>query len=102
MDTILARAIAKKLAANLKRRLAARLPWLAKYETIPTGSNTQEEEDENALNEALEAKMMQLIAESSDNVDDRDGQDNVFKISCEGMPTYQTGCQRSEPQTCGA
>ena len=64
--------LSSKVSKSLKRRLFAKLPWLSKrnnnisndYETLPASDPHQEEVDENALNEALEARLMELIASS--------------------------------------
>ena len=60
--------ISKKINKALKLHLFSKLPWLVKqnqkYETLPKPNLHQEEEDENALNEAIEARLMELIASS--------------------------------------
>lgn len=107
MDNIIARGVAKRVALTLKRRLASRLPWLVKktcsdYQEVPTTSPFQEEEEENALNHALEAKMMELIANSPER-----GSHITLEVpplhvydeeSFRPMPVYQTRCQVPEPQ----
>lgn len=68
----------------LKRHLSSlRLPFLktttSKYESVPVTNPHQTEVDENALNEALEARLMELIASSPQ-------QDQPIKIKVKVVP----------------
>jgi hypothetical protein len=64
---------AKRLSKSMRRRLASGLPWIAaigakkrqspsKYKSLEADNNNREESAENALNEALEARFLELIA----------------------------------------
>ena len=101
-----------KLAKSLKKRLTARLPWLLKkriskhYDEVPPASDHQEEEDENALNEAIEARLMEIIASSPAQetpvtfgyfVVPADPKDEIF--SKVNLPMYQSRCQEAQAQT---
>ncbi|XP_059085036.1 uncharacterized protein LOC131882034 [Tigriopus californicus] len=59
----------KKVTQSLKLRILSKLPWMSKreqqvYEELPSSHPHQVEMDENLLNEALEARLMELIASS--------------------------------------
>ncbi len=70
--------LTRKVTKSLKRRLLAKLPWVnsnnnstddngsvgsvSQHEVVPAVSARRTETDENALNEALEARLMELIA----------------------------------------
>merc|ERR1712088_236870 len=59
--------MAQLLAAKLKRKLSKLIKPTKKasqYITLPPTDPHQEEVDENALNEALEARLMEIIASS--------------------------------------
>lgn len=59
----------KKVTQSLKIKILSKLPWMSKkehqvYEELPASHPHQVEMDENLLNEALEARLMELIASS--------------------------------------
>ncbi len=65
-------AFTRRLGRTVKRHLLARLPWMRKggsrgataYEHLPACDAHQAEVDENALNEALERRLAEIIAAS--------------------------------------
>ena len=110
-----------KITKSFRKRLLTRLPWVSKktcskYQEIPAASSHQEEEDENALNEALEARFMELIAsspatESHVTLNERTTTKkipadpsvaNLFSYQgtfVASLPAYKTQCQKPEVQT---
>ena len=58
------RIVAEKIALKIKQRIAKLLAAKKPYVELPPTDPHQEEVDENALNEALEARLMELIASS--------------------------------------
>ena len=93
-----------KLTKSLKKRLLSSLPWITKKNKTSTYEPLDllptDESDENALNEALEARLMEIIASSpaqqSCHVTLRatvpaDPPADLFLV-------VSTRCQRAEPQ----
>lgn len=98
--------LSKRLSKTFKRKF---LPWLLKkssksYDELPAAHSHQEEIDENALNEALEARLMEMIASSPaqkapvtlTQADLFDFQGTFVPLSA--MTRYQTKCQHAQPQ----
>ena len=78
---------------------------LRKYSELPLANSHQEEVDENAINEALEARLMELIASAPQNHNlsqawTVSANDLVVKVpaNLDNFPTFQTFCQVAEPQ----
>ena len=110
--SILNKNVSKKMSQTLKRRFLAKLPWVHKraafssscsYEEIPAAHTHQEEMDENLANEALEARLMELIANAPQ-------QESHVRLSLvvssalvgghtATLPSFSTRCQRAEGQT---
>ena len=94
--SILNKNVSKKMSQTLKRRFLAKLPWVHKraafssscsYEEIPAAHTHQEEMDENLANEALEARLMELIA----NAPQKESHVRLsLHLSCAVRPTSTT------------
>ena len=108
------------IAKTLKKVSNIRLPWLRKknsfcnanYEAIPATHPNQDEVDENALNEALEARLMELIASAP--AQDKPVTIKITKVvpanidlfafggnfvAAANWPKIHTRCQEAEAQT---
>jgi hypothetical protein len=106
-----------KVAKSLKQRLSKLvLPWSvasatkqenslnSSYESLPAANPHQEEVDDNALNEALEARLMELIASSPAQQSPLlltlsvvpSDPEAIFNFDL--LPQYQTRCQDAEAQ----
>lgn len=124
--------LAKTLASTIKRRILSRLPWVNKNKSAnknipPSPSKDLDsvindrpwtmEEDENALNEALEARLAEVIARAAPLPESEPGhlrvtlglaRVNHYYEQVEGdfeddlvmeLPRAQTRCQKPEAQT---
>ena len=90
--------IPKSALKNLKKKIIAKLPWNKKYEQLPHASSHQEEVDENALNEALEARLMEIIASSpASDTPITINQRDLFSYGTY-QPLVSTSCQVPQPQ----
>ena len=97
------KSVPRKIAKLLKNRLESLI--LRKYSELPLANSHQEEVDENAINEALEARLMELIASAPQNHNlsqawTVSANDLVVKVpaNLDNFPTFQTFCQVAEPQ----
>lgn len=92
------KSVPRKIAKILKKSLMVNLK--KPYEALPISNPHQEEVDENAINEALEARLMQLIASAPHH-----NLDQAWNLKVpanldhlEHLPTFQTHCQVAVPQ----
>ena len=93
--------VPRKIAKVLKNRLV--LLKIKKYQALPTANSHQEEIDENALNEAFEARLMELIAQAPHHNLDQPWtvpMDQLVKVpaNLDHLPTFQTCCQMPQAQ----
>lgn len=100
------KSVPRKIAKILKNRLES-MKMLKKYQELPVASTHQEEVDENALNEALEARLMELIASAPQQnlsqpwIVNLDLIEDGIKVPAnldQHFPNFQTFCQVAEPQ----
>ena len=98
------KSVPRKIAQILKSRLES-LKILRKYQELPLANSHQEEVDENAINEALEARLMELIASAPQNhnlAQPWTVSVNVLDVkvpaNLDNFPNFQTFCQKPEPQ----
>ena len=102
--------LSKKLIASLKKKLLFKASKKVKaYSELPSAHSHQEEVDENAFNEALEAQLMAILAENSANMN-RENQLEIPVTICipaalmvqpefgSLLPKFQSGCQKAQPQ----
>ena len=97
------KSVPRKIAKILKSRLESLI--LRKYQELPLANSHQEEVDENAINEALEARLMELIASAPQNhnlAQPWTVSVNVLDVkvpaNLDNFPSFQTFCQKPEPQ----
>lgn len=99
------KSVPRKIAKILKNRLE-NLKMLKKYQELPLANTHQEEVDENALNEALEARLMELIASAPQQNLSQPWIVNFELIEDGKVPAnldnhfanFQTFCQVAQPQ----
>lgn len=95
------KSVPRKIARILKARLES-LKVMRKYDALPKANTHQEEVDENALNEALEARLMELIASAPQHNQEWTLTMNVLDVkvpaNLDNFPTFQTYCQVAQPQ----
>ena len=92
------KSVPRKIAKILKKGLLAKhIISRKQYEELPGSSSHQEEVDENAINEALEARLMQLIASAPQHNLDQAWNLKV-PANLDNLPTFQTFCQVAEAQ----
>lgn len=107
--------LSKRITKTVKRKVLIKLPWLlnkkaqksetkAAYEELPVAHSHQEEIDENALNEALEARLMEAIAAAPAQdapitlqLGVVDAESHCF-VPAFDLPRFQTNCQGAEAQ----
>lgn len=91
------KSVPRKIAKILKK-------FNKKYQELPMANSHQEEVDENAINEALEARLMELIASApQQNLDQAwtvpmDILAVKVPANLDHFPTFQTFCQVAQPQ----
>lgn len=101
------KSVPRKIVKLIKAKYLLRKMAGALYQTLPKVDSHQEEADENAINEALEARLMALIASAPQqnleapwliSVDEAEDRIYVPAASNLDWPTYQTFCQTAQPQ----
>merc|ERR1712018_722221 len=89
------KSVPRKIAKLLKKGLL--ISHLRKYEELPIGDTHQEEVDENAINEALEARLMEMIA-SAPQHNLEEAWTLKVPANLDNLPTFQTYCQVAQAQ----
>ena len=89
----------KSVPRKIAQVLKAKINKLKKYQELPQNSH-QEEVDENAQNEALEARLMELIASAPQQNLDQPWFLKLDQVpaNLDHLPTFQTFCQRPQAQ----
>ena len=95
------KSVPRKIANLLKNRLCKKY-----YQNLPMANSHQEEVDENAINEALEARLMELIASAPQHNLEQpwilpgSSLDQWIKVpaNLDHLPTFQTCCQLPQAQ----
>ena len=87
-----------KSLSSVPKKIAKILFKKSPYEELPVGNPHQEEVDENAINEALEARLMQLIASAPQGSNLDQAWNLKVPANLDNLPTFQTFCQVAQTQ----
>lgn len=90
----------KSVPRKIAQVLKAKINKLKKYQELPKADSHQEEVDENAQNEALEARLMELIASAPQQNLEQPWFLKLDQVpaNLDHLPTFQTFCQRPQAQ----